>query len=499
MIASRFRSSAPRMNRKARPLALKVMGLLLVPLLCAACGARSDDRMSTDTGNPPVIDQAKIRVRASDAGVVVWADAGAVSPAGAMVAVTNVTTAETVTTTAKNDGSFEVELAGAVTDEYRVEVRADDRKASVDAVVGEADATFGIELQCFDASAEPPQGTTTGPAGCSLLWAEAMCLAEEVLDVDTTCESDADCVKVSKGLDCVDSCHGTTLVSASEAAGARSSLDAINNEVCAAFKAQGCNYIASGCPPLSPWHAGCVEGTCQAVRGCEEGQQAAAATIAAEATALAEGCDADADCTVVFAPSCDWQCTDEVLFVAEGELERLQTLRETVDATCKDALVDESCGQASCTTAEPSEQAVCSAGVCVDARSASAVQCVWGVDELLAHVGAIVSERQDCGLTNGSFGAGVEELFRCFEQAPAAPGAEFTLNNCVDCQIPSTYVSTPDGQFYHVRMEADLFGDDRREASVHRCSDVALTTTDTIVTVECVNAEELYACTDSAL
>lgn len=345
--------------------------MLLVPLLCAACGARADDRLSTDTGNPPVLDQARIRVVANDSGVVVSADAGAVSPGGATVAVTRLATEETVTTTAKTDGSFEVELSGAVGDEYRVEVRADGRTVTTLTVAKEGDIAPDKQ-QCVDPSDEPPQGVTTGPEGCNLLWAEAVCLAQEVLaDVDTSCESDADCVKVSKGLSCVDSCNGTMPVSQSEAARLRSSLDQIDDKICAEFIGQGCNYIPSGCPPLGPWHAACVEGTCQGVRGCEEGQQAAAAAIAAEATALSEGCDSDADCSVVTAPSCAWQCADEVLFVAERNFERVQPLREAVELACETALVDEQCGEATCSPEEPSEQAVCSAGVCVNAQSPS--------------------------------------------------------------------------------------------------------------------------------
>lgn len=85
------------------------------------CGARTDDP-STDTGNPPVIAESKLRVVASEKSgeVVVVGSKGAVSP-GAEITVTNVKTKQSERTQAASDGSFEVSVGGSVTDEYRVE------------------------------------------------------------------------------------------------------------------------------------------------------------------------------------------------------------------------------------------------------------------------------------------------------------------------------------------------------------------------------------------
>jgi heat shock protein HslJ len=63
----------------------------------------------------------KLHLYATATGVVVRGEAGAVPPA-ARVDVINTATAETASTTAAADGSFEVELAGAATDEIRVYV-----------------------------------------------------------------------------------------------------------------------------------------------------------------------------------------------------------------------------------------------------------------------------------------------------------------------------------------------------------------------------------------
>ncbi|MEY2930166.1 MAG: hypothetical protein RL033_915, partial [Pseudomonadota bacterium] len=94
-----------------------LLGCALLAALAGGCGGQS---LSTDTGNPPVVGQ-KLHLTATGTGVVVTGDAGAV-PAGARVDVINTATAETASATAAEDGSFEVELAGAATDEYRVYV-----------------------------------------------------------------------------------------------------------------------------------------------------------------------------------------------------------------------------------------------------------------------------------------------------------------------------------------------------------------------------------------
>lgn len=92
-------------------------GCALVAALTGACGGQS---LSTDTGNPPVAAQ-KLHLAATATGVIVTGEPGAV-PGGARVDVVNVATARTASTTAADDGSFEVELEGESTDEYRVYV-----------------------------------------------------------------------------------------------------------------------------------------------------------------------------------------------------------------------------------------------------------------------------------------------------------------------------------------------------------------------------------------
>lgn len=116
-----------------RPLPL-VLGMACIgsPTLVgiSGCGADSNsDVGSTDTGNPPVINGQKLRVTASGADVVVSGEVGAV-PGDASVEVTNLSSGESRSTTAADDGSFEVTVAGSVDDEYRVDVEVGGRKSS---------------------------------------------------------------------------------------------------------------------------------------------------------------------------------------------------------------------------------------------------------------------------------------------------------------------------------------------------------------------------------
>lgn len=112
--SSHGRSEAPSgLLRRAR--GWLVGGALVAALLGGGCGGQS---LSTDTGNPPVVGQ-KLHLAATATGVIVTGEPGAV-PAGARVDVINTATARTASTTAAEDGSFEVELEGDESDEYRV-------------------------------------------------------------------------------------------------------------------------------------------------------------------------------------------------------------------------------------------------------------------------------------------------------------------------------------------------------------------------------------------
>lgn len=117
--------------------------------------------------------------------------------------------------------------------------------------------------------------------------------------------------------------------------------------------------------------------------------------------------------------------------------------------------------------------------------------CPSEVNALLDQVGAlVVADRLQCGLTDGALTEQVQKLFDCFAAAPADLGAEFTVNNCIDCSIPTTYVSTPTPEYFAILLENDQYGDAFREAHVARCSAVEFSA----IGVGCVDRQELFSC-----
>lgn len=115
-----------------------VCAALFSPALATwGCSSDSASVGSTDTGNPPVIDTQALRVTSSAGGVKVSAAAGGV-PAGANVEVTNLSTGDSASTTADDDGAFEVELAGSVDDDYEVAVEVDGERDAATIVAGGA-------------------------------------------------------------------------------------------------------------------------------------------------------------------------------------------------------------------------------------------------------------------------------------------------------------------------------------------------------------------------
>jgi heat shock protein HslJ len=115
MTSSRRSSALAERSSALLPRRRRIASLALLLALAGGCGAQS---LSTDTGNPPVVGKG-LHLTATASGVLVSGEPGTV-PAGARVDVINTASAQTASTTAAADGSFEVEIAGAATDEYRV-------------------------------------------------------------------------------------------------------------------------------------------------------------------------------------------------------------------------------------------------------------------------------------------------------------------------------------------------------------------------------------------
>jgi heat shock protein HslJ len=155
-------AEASRVRRSCSPCRVLLLSAS-ISLALAGCGGATDPS-STDTGNPPVIVSQNLRVTPTATGVRVSGGAGT-APRGARVEVVNLSTGESATTSAGSDGSFEVELAGAVTDQYRVYSDLGGQTSSAHLTSAGADsAQVGLAgLEFLLESAEgfmPVQGTT---------------------------------------------------------------------------------------------------------------------------------------------------------------------------------------------------------------------------------------------------------------------------------------------------------------------------------------------------
>jgi heat shock protein HslJ len=158
-----LRRSSVAQAPRTRSFSSRCRAVIGLTLSLAACGGAADPS-STDTGNPPVIVGQSLRVTPTATGVRVSGAAGT-APRGARVEVLNLSTGASVTTTAGSDGSFEVELAGTVADEYRVYSDLDGQTSSTRLTSGGASGSqvglVGLEflLQSAEGFA-PVEGTT---------------------------------------------------------------------------------------------------------------------------------------------------------------------------------------------------------------------------------------------------------------------------------------------------------------------------------------------------
>jgi heat shock protein HslJ len=110
-------------SRSVAGLALLAWVAMAQGALLMGCVAESTG-LSTDTGNPPAIDEHALHVSEKSPGQVeVYGDPGAISVDGAKVTVSNAS--GKASTTAAADGSFSVTLSGSASDDYTIEVEGD--------------------------------------------------------------------------------------------------------------------------------------------------------------------------------------------------------------------------------------------------------------------------------------------------------------------------------------------------------------------------------------
>ena len=127
--------------------------------------------------------------------------------------------------------------------------------------------------------------------------------------------------------------------------------------------------------------------------------------------------------------------------------------------------------------------------------------CIWGTNALLALVGAEEVERRNCGRYPSFDAKGVRGGFECFGRtAVRSVAVELSVNECADCSILMTSVSTPSRGMLMIRRERDAFGaDDVFEVSVQDCGGLDVDEQGGSSTLVCVvPLDYYYRCSEPA-
>lgn len=319
--ASQRDACAPRMLTRTWILTLAI-GATLLPAVTTSCGAR-ETNMSTNTGNPPVVDRTLVRISAADDEVIVTGEPGAVETSGSeqvVAKVTNLSNDATGSATVGSDGSFEVRVSGTVDDDYELTVTTRGAAPTTVTVPQTEAQTDSGPMTCLERTGGTPnEGGTRGPQPiCGTLNAEASCLTGELATtVSLDCESNDDCVIAPNRSDCTDSCNSGMAVSLQGASELAAGLVSINETTCQDFDDEGCAYHISGCTPIPQLAARCEDGQCvgkSVQRGfeCSEAvfypDAASCVDYATEAlcqrdrllAGLENTCEQDDDCEVLY-------------------------------------------------------------------------------------------------------------------------------------------------------------------------------------------------------
>lgn len=324
--------------------------------MLVGCGARTAEKESTNTGNPPFIDHGEIRIELVGGKVRVTGEAGAVSPGSAEVEVTNLSSDETEKTKAKANGGFEVELDGELDDGYSVKVTSSEGDVSLTlSLVGAADScgeraatAEGVDAQCID------------------LRREALCQAIEAVSPEFLgCESNDDCEKVSLATSCSDYCDPSTALAKTSTADLQMALAEVDERVCGEMAELPCPTFDVNCALPPPALPECIAGRCALVTSCAAGAQSASQKLSERLPDLAQGCSVDVDCHAERTSACDWSCPTAAYVASIHQQEYDSLLREVGEACSLSNEGGNTCNDVATCPAIESDIAVCKEGTCV--------------------------------------------------------------------------------------------------------------------------------------
>lgn len=217
-----------------------VLACLITGLSAAGCNMSYKPDVSTETGNPPVIDSTAVALVVTSDSVHVRGEPGAVTPPRGEVEVTNISSDSVETGPVQRDGSFDIEVNGSVNDTFEVRVVLDGERSDAvyvirgGAAIGEGDA---------------------GTLSCEQRQSLAYTFLEDAAgEADRSCELDADCEVYVSAAPCLQGCERHVLSQQGRdelAAWESDFVEGIcveNGESLCAFPAAGCtNAVTPVC------------------------------------------------------------------------------------------------------------------------------------------------------------------------------------------------------------------------------------------------------------
>jgi hypothetical protein len=220
-----------------------------VLMLGVGCMESYKPGISTETGNPPVIDSDRIALVVTRDEVHVQGEPGAVTPPEGEIEIKILRNEEVVRGPVASDGSFDVEVGATLDDVFEVRaVSGSERSLAVivvrgGAMVGEGE---GGVLTCEQKSTIAYDTVT-----------------QAITNADRSCTTDTDCMLASPDSTCFAGC-GYEYVSTRGMAGITAVIEALDQGFCEDFE-DGCERIIPPCvPPDAPR---CFAGECQSGAG----------------------------------------------------------------------------------------------------------------------------------------------------------------------------------------------------------------------------------------
>jgi hypothetical protein len=320
-----------------------------------ACSTAHKPIDSTQTGNPPVIDSTRLELVMASDEVRITGQPGAVTPADALLKITNLTSGAVTQVDVAPDGSFDVQVSGAPDDAFAVQ--ASDGTGTSNSVYvtrGAAALTGGSAKTCDQRQ----------QLIMSLLDHAASSAA-------VGCSKDSECLAVAEATHCYFVCGYAAVANGGQQSFA-TTLDTIDSAICAQYMQDGCPSSTASCVGIPP--VACLAGQCvtMPILSCAEREAQAVAQLGATVAQLNDlSCIRDSDCgfgsqTTVCSDTCDSVVTN-----LAGQAAIATTIADINDGLCATFVAD-GCNKTVLSCPPNAGKAVCNMGNC--GRDLSAIQ-----------------------------------------------------------------------------------------------------------------------------